>query len=162
MQKKYVMTKYVMTVACIMASALGSSWAQPPTGTSSAAPSPLGVWATHSDKTGEVQAHVRISERGGKLYGRIVKVLDKNAKPDDICDKCQDDRKNQPMATLEIIRGVHAQAEDGDWVGGRILDPQEGREYRLKLIPAADGKTLGVRGYLGPFYRTQSWSRVSP
>ena len=132
----------------------GSVWAQPP--------SPLGVWATHSDKTGAVQAHVAITQRGGKLYGRIVKVLDPAAKPGELCEKCPDDRKNQPMATLEIMRGVDAQADGGPWSGGRILDPQEGREYRLKLIPQADGQSLAMRGYLGPFYRTQIWTRVQP
>ena len=89
-----------------------------------------------------------------------MQVLDKNAKPGERCEKCQDDRKNKPMASLEIIRGVEPLPHGNDWVGGRILDPQEGREYRLKLIPKADGKTLGVRGYLGPFFRTQEWTRV--
>lgn len=139
----------------------GSAWAQAASkAAQAAAPSPLGVWATHSDKTGEVQAHVAITERDGKLYGRIVKVLDPAAKPGELCEKCPDDRKNKPMATLEIIRGVDAQPDDGQWSGGRILDPQEGREYRLKLIPQTDGKTLAMRGYLGPFYRTQYWTRV--
>lgn len=140
-----------------MAALASPVWAQ-----DAASPSPVGVWATHSDKTGEVQAHVAISERKGHLVGRIVQVLDPAAKPGELCVKCQDDRKNKPMASLEIIRGVQAKAGDGDWDGGRILDPQEGREYRLKLIPSADGQSLGVRGYLGPFYRTQHWSRVQP
>jgi uncharacterized protein (DUF2147 family) len=143
----------------------GSAWAQAPSQEAGHAPkpsglSPVGVWATHSDKTGEVQAHVAITERGGKLYGRIVQVLDPAAKPGELCSKCPDDRKNKPMATLEIIRGVDAQPEDGQWSGGRVLDPQEGREYRLKLIPQADGQSLAMRGYLGPFYRTQIWTRV--
>jgi uncharacterized protein (DUF2147 family) len=134
-------------------------WAQktPP---SQPAPSPIGVWATHSDKTGEVQAHVAIAERNGYLFGRIVQMLDKSVQANKVCDKCWDDRKNKPMASLEIIRGVPVQPDANTWVGGRILDPQEGREYRLKLIPKADGKTLGVRGYLGPFFRTQEWTRV--
>lgn len=148
-----MMQKLLLTLS--MAALASTVWAQ-----DAAMPSPIGVWATHSDKTGEVQAHVAITERNGHLVGRIVQVLDKTAKPGEVCVKCQDDRKNQPMASLEIIRGVDLQPDDGDWVGGRIIDPQEGREYRLKLIPKADGKTLGVRGYLGPFFRTQIWTRV--
>ena len=148
-----MMQKLLLTLS--MAALASTVWAQ-----DAAMPSPIGVWATHSDKTGEVQAHVAITERNGHLVGRIVQVLDKTAKPGEVCVKCQDDRKNQPMANLEIIRGVDLQPDDGDWVGGRIIDPQEGREYRLKLIPKADGKTLGVRGYLGPFFRTQIWTRV--
>ncbi len=152
-----MMRKPLLTLS--LALLAGGVWAQ---STPHAPASPIGVWATRSDKTGAVQAHVVISERAGKLYGRIVQVLDPKAKPGELCEKCPDDRRNQPMAKLEIIRGVSLQPEDGDWVGGRILDPQEGREYRLKLIPSADGQSLGVRGYLGPFYRTQQWSRVQP
>ena len=83
-----VMQKPFRTLAALAlgGACAGSVWAQPP--------SPLGVWATHSDKTGAVQAHVAITQRGGKLYGRIVKVLDPAAKPGELCEKCPDDRKN--------------------------------------------------------------------
>ena len=156
--------KFLLALA-LLGSSAGAAFAQSAVGAAAATAataSPIGLWATRSDKTGQVQAHILISERAGKLYGRIVQVLDPKAKPGELCEKCPDDRRNQPMAKLEIIRGVSLQPEDGDWVGGRILDPQEGREYRLKLIPSADGQSLGVRGYLGPFYRTQHWSRVQP
>ena len=148
-----MMHRHILTISLLICSS--AVWAE-----NSAPASPIGVWATHSGKTGEVQAHIAIAERNGRLVGRIVQVLDKNAKPGERCEKCQDDRKNKPMASLEIIRGVEPLPHGNDWVGGRILDPQEGREYRLKLIPKADGKTLGVRGYLGPFFRTQEWTRV--
>ena len=144
----------------LLATLLCSSAAFAQQAADTASPSPVGVWATRSDKTGQTQAHILIAERAGKLYGRIVKVLDPQAKPGELCIKCTDDRKNKAMASLEIIRGVEPLPHGNDWVGGRILDPQEGREYRLKLIPKADGKTLGVRGYLGPFFRTQEWTRV--
>ena len=148
---------------CAAAMCLGSVWAQTAHhNPSPSSPSPLGVWATHSDKTGEVQAHVVITQRGGKLYGRIVQVLDPTAKRGGLCEKCPDDRKNQPMASLEIIRDMNAQAEAGQWSGGRVLDPEDGREYRLKLIPQPDGQSMAMRGYLGPFYRTQIWTRVQP
>ncbi len=145
----------------LLATLLCSSAAFAQQAADTASPSPVGVWATRSDKTGQTQAHILIAERAGKLYGRIVKVLDPQAKPGELCIKCTDDRKNKAMASLEIIRGVDVQSDDGQWLGGRILDPQEGKEYRLKLLPQADGQHLGVRGYLGPFYRTQIWTRVT-
>jgi hypothetical protein len=43
--------------------------------------------------------------------------------------------------------------------GGQILDPEEGKLYRLRLTPIEGGKKLQVRGYLGPFWRTQVWER---
>jgi len=57
---------------------------------------------------------------------------------------------------MEIIR--HMEAEGDEYAGGEILDPEVGRVYRCKLW--LEGKNLKVRGYLGPFYRTQTWLRV--
>ena len=43
------------------------------------------------------------------------------------------------------------------WSGGKILDPGNGKIYRCKIW-LKDGE-LKVRGYFGPFYRTQTWRR---
>lgn len=113
-----------------------------------AQPSPVGLWRNIDDGTGEAKAEIRIAETNGVVSGRIEKVLKKGARSDDRCDKCEGDRKDQPIVGLEIIRG------------DRILDPENGREYRLSLVPLDGGKKLQVRGYLGPFYRTQTWVRA--
>jgi uncharacterized protein (DUF2147 family) len=121
---------------------------------------PVGLWRNIDDKTGEVKAEIRVVETPSGLSGRIEKVLKKDAKPDDVCDKCDDDRKNQPMKGLEIIRGGKKSADGDSWEGGKILDPENGSEYRLRLKPMEGGRKLQVRGYLGPFYRTQTWVRA--
>ena len=129
-------------------------------GAALAQPTPVGLWRNVDDKTGEAKAEVRIVDNGGVLSGRIEKRLLKDAKPDDVCDKCTDDRKGKPLIGLEIIRGAR-QAEGKDsWEGGRILDPENGKEYTLRLAPLDGGGKLQVRGYIGPFYRTQTWVRV--
>ena len=46
------------------------------------------------------------------------------------------------------------------WEGGKILDPENGRNYTLKMTPVEDGKKLDVRGSFGPFGRTQTWVRI--
>jgi uncharacterized protein (DUF2147 family) len=121
---------------------------------------PVGLWRNVDDKTGETKAEIRIAETANGLSGRIEKVLRKDAKPDDKCDECTDERKGQPIAGLEIIRG--AKKADGKevWEDGRILDPENGREYRLRLTPIEGGKKLEVRGSIGPFGRTQTWVRA--
>jgi uncharacterized protein (DUF2147 family) len=120
--------------------------------------SPAGLWKTIDDKTGKERSLVRITEGGGALVGRIEKRLDPAAKADARCDKCVDDRKDRPVDGLEIIRGARA---DGDvWSGGTILDPEEGKVYRLRLKLDEAGRKLEVRGYIGPFYRNQHWIRV--
>ncbi|MFM9927821.1 DUF2147 domain-containing protein [Variovorax sp. H27-G14] len=121
---------------------------------------PVGVWRNVDDKTGEVKAEISIAEANGALLGRIEKALGKDAKPGATCDECSDDRKGKPMVGLEIIRGgKKAEAKDV-WEGGKILDPENGKEYRASFTPIEGGKKLEVRGYLGPFWRTQTWNRV--
>ena len=126
----------------------------------SAQMSPVGLWRNIDDKTGEAKAEIRITEAGGAVNGRIEKILRKNAKPDEKCVECRDERKDQPMLGLEIIRG--AKKADGKdlWEDGKILDPENGREYRLRLTPVEGGSKLDVRGSFGPFGRTQTWVRV--
>jgi uncharacterized protein (DUF2147 family) len=121
---------------------------------------PVGLWRNVDDKTGEVKAEIRIAETGGALLGRIEKSLRKDTKPDAVCDECSDDRKGKPIAGLEIIRGGKRAESKDVWEGGKILDPENGKEYRASFTPIDGGKKLEVRGYIGPFWRTQTWNRV--
>jgi len=121
---------------------------------------PAGVWHTIDDKTGEVSSEVRITDNAGALSGRIEKLLRKNAKQDDVCDKCSDDRKDKPVLGMEIIRGARKTEGRDVWEGGKILDPDNGKEYTLRLTPIDRGKRLEVRGYIAFFFRTQTWIRT--
>lgn len=129
--------------------------------TSYAQMTPVGTWHTIDDNTGEVKAEIQIVEKGGVLSGRVVKSLrnDPNAKK--TCEDCKDDRKGQDIIGMEIIRGVkHEPLSEFLWAGGgKILDPENGKEYTVKMVPKEGGKKLQVRGYIGPFYRTQHWLR---
>lgn len=121
---------------------------------------PVGLWRNIDDKTGEAKAEIRIAESAGVLSGQIVRRLAKDAKADAVCDECKDERKGKPVDGLEIIRGAR-KAEGRDvWEGGKILDPENGREYTLRLTPIEGGRRLEVRGSFGPFGRTQTWVRV--
>ena len=122
---------------------------------------PVGLWRSTDDKTGEAKAEVRIVESGGVLSGKIEKRLLKTAKPEDVCTECSDERKGQPLLGLEIIRGAKKAEGREVWDGGKILDPENGRSYTLKMTPIEDGKKLEVRGSFGPFGRTQTWTRVN-
>ena len=122
--------------------------------------SPVGTWHTMDEKTGEIKSQIVISEAGGVVSGKIDKVLRKDAKPDAVCDECSDDRKGKPIVGLEIIRGAKKAAGKDVWEGGKILDPENGKNYTLRLTPIEGGKKLEVRGSIGPFGRTQTWVRV--
>ena len=123
--------------------------------------SPVGVWKTIDDETKKEKSLVRIKETNGVFTGTIEKFLDPATKVDEVCDKCSDDRKGKPVLGMTIIRNIKANADDkGIWDGGDILDPNNGKVYRARLKPVDGGKKLEMRGYLGPFYRTQVWLRV--
>ena len=53
--------------------------------------SPIGIWKTIDDKTGEAKSHVEIYEEDGKLLGKIIKLL--QVAEDTICDECPDEEK---------------------------------------------------------------------
>lgn len=127
--------------------------------TVSLAQSVVGKWKSIDDNTGEARSIVEIFETEGAIYGRIVKIFPRpNVEPDPICEKCQpeDPRFNKKIIGMEIIR--HLKKTGSEYGGGDILDPENGRVYRSKIW--VDGNVLKVRGYWGPFYRTQTWQRA--
>jgi len=122
---------------------------------------PVGLWKSIDDKTKQEKSLVRITDSGGVLTGKIEKLLDPAAKPDDVCDKCSDDRKDKPILGMTIIRNAKLANDDATiWTGGDITDPNNGKTYKLRLKPLDGGKSLEVRGYIGPFFRDQTWIRV--
>jgi uncharacterized protein (DUF2147 family) len=143
-----------MTVIGLLAAFSGVAFAQV---------SPLGLWNTIDDKTGKPKAEVRIATNAaGELSAVVVRGLEANPDPEPNCEKCTDDRKGKPKIGLEIIRGGKKLEGKDVWEGGKILDPNNGTDYRLKLTPIEGGKKLEVRGYIGTpmLGRTQTWVRV--
>jgi uncharacterized protein (DUF2147 family) len=121
---------------------------------------PVGTWHTIDDATGKPRGEITIRDAGnGVLVGKVDRSLEApSAEP--LCNLCTDDRKGQPKIGLEIIRDAKKSGGQAVWEGGTILDPENGKVYKLRLAPQDGGKTLQVRGYIGPFYRTQVWQRV--
>jgi uncharacterized protein (DUF2147 family) len=122
--------------------------------------SPVGLWNTISDRDGKPTAVVEIRQTGGELTG-IVRALLVTAGPEDsICGKCTDERRGQRIVGMEILRHMHPDG-DGQWSGGEILDPENGKSYRATLKLVDGGQTLVLRGYIGLplFGRSQRWLR---
>ena len=143
------MKKPLMTLALLAAA--GGAWAQA---------TPVGLWRTIDDETKAEKSLVRITESGGVLSGRVEKFLDPKTKADAVCEKCTDERAGKPVLGMTIIRGAKADGDRQHWEGGEILDPNNGKVYKLRLKPVDGGKALEVRGYIGPFFRNQQWIRV--
>jgi uncharacterized protein (DUF2147 family) len=138
--------------ACLLAAAAAPVLAQS---------TPAGLWKTIDDATRKEKSLVRIVDANGVYVGKVEKILDPDSPKDATCKDCSDERKDKPVLGMTIIRNVKANAEDKTvFDGGDILDPNNGKVYRVRLRPFDDGKKLEVRGYLGPFYRNQTWLRV--
>jgi uncharacterized protein (DUF2147 family) len=141
--KKYFLTFVMVAVAGIF---------------SAAAQGVTGRWKTIDDETGEAKSIVEIYEHNGKIYGKVVEILNpakKNAK----CSKCEGSDKDKPILGLVIIRGL--EKDGNEYTDGDILDPNKGKTYSCTIKLEGKDK-LNVRGYLGfsLLGRSQTWTRV--
>jgi uncharacterized protein (DUF2147 family) len=125
---------------------------------SSSAASPFGLWKTIDDNTGKPRGVVRVYEQGGELFGKLEQSFTPGAESR-VCHVCQDERHDQPMIGLLIIR--HMKPDGDAWSGGDILDPDTGKVYRCRLHLANGGSQLVVRGFIGfsLLGRSQTWLR---
>lgn len=116
----------------------------------------FGKWKTIDDETGKAKSIVEIYEKNGEAFGKVVKILDES-KQDIVCSACDEDdpRKGQKVLGMEILK--HMEKDGDEWTNGRILDPNNGSEYKC-TIWLENGK-LHVRGYIGfsLIGRTQVW-----
>ena len=123
---------------------------------------PAGLWKTIDDDGKTEKSLVRITDNAGTFSAKVEKVFDP-AKQDARCEECSDDRKNQPVLGMTIVKGVRANLDDKAlWDGGEILDPNNGKTYKVRMKPIDGGKRIEVRGYIGAplLGRTQTWIRV--
>ena len=141
-----------MTLATALVLAGTAAWAQS---------SPAGLWRTIDDDGKTEKSHVRIAESGGTLSGRIEKIADPS-KQSARCGDCEGARKDQPILGMTIIEGVRRASGADHWDSGTILDPNNGKVYKVRMTLKDGGRALEVRGYVGmPLLgRSQTWQRV--
>ena len=123
-------------------------------------PSPVGLWKTIDDNTGQPRGLVRVSQVDGEYQGKVEKIFPKSGEVSNpSCDKCEGTRHNQPVIGMTILWGLTKQGDE--YQGGEILDPENGKVYRAKMKLEDAGKKLHVRGFIGfsLLGRTQVWLR---
>ncbi|MFZ4106793.1 DUF2147 domain-containing protein [Flavobacterium sp.] len=118
----------------------------------------LGRWKTVDDETKKEKGIVEIYEKEGKIYGKIVEILEpqnRNKK----CVLCEGSDKDKPILGIIFVKGLTK--EGSEYNGGEILDPKNGKLYKCYITLESKDK-LKVRGYVGIslFGRTQYWYRV--
>lgn len=119
----------------------------------------IGKWKTIDDATGEAKSIVEVFSKSGKIYAKVVDILDPATK-NNLCKQCSGEDKNKPILGLIIIKGL---SKDGsEYNSGEILDPKNGKLYKCALTLESKDK-LKVRGYIGfsLLGRTQYWHRVN-
>lgn len=118
----------------------------------------IGTWKTIDDETGREKSIVEIYEENGKIYGKIIELLDKEDRGRK-CSNCNGSDKDKPIIGMVVIRGL---SKDGDeYNGGKILDPKSGKIYKCYLKLESKDKLI-VRGYIGISLlgRSQKWIRI--
>lgn len=118
-----------------------------------------GTWKTVDEKSGKVRSQVEMYEQGGKLFGKITGLAepkDEQGKPK-MCTTCTGADKDQPIVGLVIIKDLSLSGDR--YKDGTIMDPEDGKVYKAEVW-VEDGK-LKVRGYVGLFYKTQTWLKAA-
>ena len=120
-----------------------------------------GFWLSVDDKTGKITAGWHIYVEGGKVLGKILSLSDHP--PGVLAVRCRDSypgfpvagKVNQmPVTGTPWIFGLSSD-KPGEWSGGHVINPDDGRMYKCKMIyRRADGKKfksdmLEMRGEIG-------------
>ncbi|CAN5817977.1 DUF2147 domain-containing protein [soil metagenome] len=120
----------------------------------------LGEWRTIDDATNETKSIVEIYQQNGQVFGRIVRLLPTAENPRAICLDCAPDFNNSDLRGTVILRDLQWNASRGEFSGGRITDPKNGRTYSA-TVRLENPNRLRVRGFMGvrALGRTQVWER---
>ena len=117
----------------------------------------LGVW-----QAGKGKGHIQIFKENGKYYGKLIWITnpkDVNGKPKLDKNNPNAALRNKPLLGLTMLKDF--KYDDGEWSGGQIYNPSDGKEYKA-YIKLKDLNTLDLRGYVGIslFGKTDTWVRV--
>jgi len=133
-----------------------------------------GLWKSVDDETGEATAFWRIYDKGGVLYGEILKIVGKDDST--IATAAKPSYKNFPVkGEVNKMRVVGTpwiyglkKNKPGEWSGGNIVDPKKGDFYQCKItFRKADGKkflkdSLEMRGEIGlGIGKSQIWQKAT-
>ncbi len=117
----------------------------------------IGKWRTIHESTGKPISIVELYENKGKIFGKIVEILEKEHK-NDLCVKCKGDEKNKPVLGLTIIKNM--EKKGNYYRKGTIFHPVMGKTFRCRIKILDNPNKIQVRGYFLFLFGTQYWERL--
>jgi len=118
--------------------------------------SPVGTWKNE-------KATFQIFDQGGKLFGKILTLVEPNrdGKPKTDWKNPDASKQNVPILGLVFLKNFSPTATPGRWENGTIYDPENGKTYSSFMQMTGNDK-IEVRGFIGVamFGRSQNWTRV--
>jgi len=117
----------------------------------------IGQWQV-INADGTKGGHVETYLENGKLLGRVTAARP-GRDPNSLCEKCPGALKNQRIMGMVVLRDFRPEGDD--WVGGTLLDPENGKVYKGKIWAIGKDK-LGMRGYvaISLIGRSATWERL--
>ena len=121
----------------------------------------VGLWYSEKDSEGLIPV-VEIYKENGKYYGYFFDYKGGYNGPEkkDVKNPNKELR-DLPLKGLVYLMGLSF--EDGEWKGGKIYNPYDGKTYNGKMSLSEDKKTLTVRGSLdkaGILGKSMKWTKV--
>jgi len=133
-----------------------------------------GFWISVDEKSGKATAGWEIYTVGNQLFGKILSVADHPQT--DKASKCKDSYSGFPVqgkvSDMTVVGTPWifnlTMDKTGNWSGGQIIDPNDGKMYKCKItFRPQDGKkfvkdTLEMRGEIGlGIGRSQYWQKCT-
>jgi len=124
------------------------------TSTSSLGQSLAGKWSTIDPFTNKPSSVVEVYFNGGKLYGKLVQIMDVDSPEKAICQDCPEPWKNKPLIGLVVLSGLERNGKK--WEGEKAFFSRKTKRTYDGAV-WLDKDKLKIQIQLGPIKVSRKW-----